>query len=593
MLPGLNAMGFLVSRSNRLFHSRRYSAWRTYACSPFITRSRTVFTLRVWTALAVLLVPLTLASQNPPHTPPIHVTTHLVQFGVIVRDSNGPVKNLTKDDFVVLDRGKSQPINVFSAESVGPVKATGSAQQPSQPLPQNTFSDLPQYETSKPRSVTIVLLDNLNTLSGSAPQPYETTPFWLEDHALANAKQHLLEFLTQLDPNDRLAIYGLTDTVHVLCDFTCNRAQLLAVVSKYDPTSKTQRETVESGTFKLPNASAEFNQAIDEDSLRLAAQNNQARADTTMSALAAIASHVADIPGRKNLLWLTANLPFSGQAIARILARANIAAYPVDARGLLPRLPSVSTEVDAVKAAESSEVRSALGIDVNPVQTDNPIGVDTMQKMADDTGGRAFVNTNDLTGAIREAVEDSSVTYTLGFYIDQSSLDGKFHELKVQVKRPGLTVRYPKGYFALKDTPATDDERHNSVLVALKSPLDSSAIPLQIKVDRMTEPSPNSLSLQGSIAIQDLHLEQSGEIRTGALDFMVIEQDQTGKVLRELTNHINLHFTEPQYAAVLQSGINFRKSVQPLAGTTTLRVLVQDPATAAIGSLIIPISQLK
>ena len=160
--------------------------------------------------------------------------------------------------------------------------------------------------------------------------PYETTPFWLEDHALASAKQRLIEFLTRADPRDRIAIYGLTQSLHVLCDFTCNREQLLAVVSKYDVTSHTRRNTAEPGNFHTPVPGVEFNEHLDEDSQGLAALNNQERAQTTMAALSAIAAHVSDIPGRKNLLWLTANLPFSGHVIARILSRANIAAYPVE-----------------------------------------------------------------------------------------------------------------------------------------------------------------------------------------------------------------------------------------------------------------------
>jgi hypothetical protein len=213
--------------------------------------------------------------------------------------------------------------------------------------------------------------------------------------------------------------------------------------------------------------------------------------------------------------------------------------------------------------------------------------------MAEDTGGNAFVNTNDLTGAIRKAVEDSAVMYTLGFYLDPSSVDGTFHELKVQVRRSGLNVRYPKGYFALKDSPPTPDERRNSLLTVIKSPLDSSAIPLEVKVDRVNQPTANSLSLSGSIGIHDLQLMQSGDIHVGALDITVIEQDQTGKVLHESSNRIILRFTEKQYPAFLKSGITFRKSVQPQAGVIMLRVLVQDPSTGAIGSLIIPFSQLK
>lgn len=532
---------------------------------------------------ALGLAAITVSAQNVPLAPTISMSTRLVQVGVIVRNKDGPVANLTKDDFVVLDRGKAQNISVFSVES-----SEGPA-QPTQPLPQNTFSDLPQYETSKPRSVTIVLLDNLNTLSGSTPQPYENTPFWLEDHALAVAKQRLTDFLKQMDPSDRIAMYGLTDSVHVLCDFTCNRAQLLAVLGKYDVTSKTQRETVESGEFHLPNQEhPEFNNQIDTDVQRLAALNNQARAQATMAALIAIAAHVADIPGRKNLLWLTANLPFSGQEIARILSRANIAAYPVDARGLLSR-ESLASWNDVMDADDY-----ALGkLGAPAAQSSQPIGIDTMEEMADETGGRAFVNTNDLTGAIRRVVEDSAVTYTLGFYLEPKSLDGKFHELKVQVKPSGLNVRYPKGYFAFKDAPATQSERHNSFLAAIKSPLDSSAIALEVKADRVNQQTPNSLSLFGSVGIRNLNLAQSGKIHVGELDVTVLEQDQTGKVLRESTNRITLRFSAEQYPAVLKSGITFRKSVQPQAGTTTLRVLVQDPITAAIGSLIIPLSEIN
>jgi hypothetical protein len=161
------------------------------------------------------------------------------------------------------------------------------------------------------------------------------------------------------------------------------------------------------------------------------------------------------------------------------------------------------------------------------------------------------------------------------------------------VHRAGLDVRYPKGYFAFKDTHATKDERRNSFITAIQSPLDFSAIPLEVKVDRVDQPTPNSIGLSGLIGIHDLQLVQSGEIHTGALDISVIEQDETGKVLRQSNNRINLRFSEKQYPTVLRTGITFRKSVRPQAGATTLRVLVQDTATAAIGSLVIPLSQVR
>jgi VWFA-related protein len=548
----------------------------------YLARGIVLIVVRISTALALALVAIAAFAQSPPQTPPIHVSTHLVQIGVIVRDHNGAVGNLAKEDFAVLDRGKPQVISVFTEES-----ATSTLQPaPSLPLPPNTFSDLPQVNGPAIRSITIVLLDNLNTLSGNGHEGYETSPYWMEDLALVNAKAHLIEFIRTLDPKDRVAIYGLSDTLHVLSDFTGDRDRLLAILKNYDATSKTNREAVEPGAYHTPVPGKEFNADMDAQALESAAIINERRASATISALESIASHVANIPGRKNLVWLTANLPFSGTTLARILGPAQIAAYPVDGRALLTRKsPESQWEIN-------DQLSGVLGLGM-PAQSSAPIGIDTMQKLADETGGRAFVNTNDLTGAIRDAVEDSAVTYTLGFYIDSNSLDGKFHELKVQLHRPGLNVRYPKGYFALKDTSATQDERHNNFLIAIKSPLDSSAIPLEVKVDRVNQPTPNSIALSGSIGIHDLQLVQSGEIRTGALDVTVIEQDETGKVLLESTNRINLRFTQKQYPAVLETGITFRKSVLLQAGATTLRVLVQNPATAAIGSLIIPLSQIK
>jgi hypothetical protein len=168
---------------------------------------------------ALVLAPFLAGGQQQYANPPVlRAATHLVHINVIATDKSGhPVTDLTRNDFVIKDRGQMQKIGLFSMDAVN------TASQPHQVLPRNIFSDQPQYNGRSPNGVTIILLDHLNTLTGSAPTPYETTPFWLEDHALANAKQHLMEFVKQLQPNDRIAIYGLTDRLHVLCDFTCGR----------------------------------------------------------------------------------------------------------------------------------------------------------------------------------------------------------------------------------------------------------------------------------------------------------------------------------------------------------------------------------
>jgi len=555
-----------------------------------------VFVRRFVIALVLVLVPLVLASQNAPQTARIRVATRLVEIGVIVRDKNGPVANLTKDDFVVLDRGKPQKISIFSADA-----AAFAQQPPQQPLPQNTFSDLPQYGATAPRSVTVVLLDNLNTLYGSAAASrYETTPYWLEDLALRNAKSHLIEFIKQLQPQDRVAIYGLGHSLHVLCDFTSDREQLLAIVKNYDTRSITNREVVEPGHMHidLPGHDNPGNDVFrpggkfeNEAAGNLAGAANADRSAQTMAALQAIAAHVANIPGRKNLVWLTANLPFSGAAMAHVLSPANIAVYPVDARGLLARSPMVMSGIPGT--ADADDVSGASGhMDNMPAQSSQPIGIATMEKLADETGGQAFVNTNDITGAIRKAVEDSAVTYTLGFYINGNALDGKFHEVKVNVKRKGLTIHYPKGYFAFADTEATKNEDQFRLVSAVLSPIESSSILLKATVERVNQP-PHSLKVLCSIDAHNLRLVQSGGLRKGSVEVYIVEQDQTGKVVLQSGKTFTLQFPEKQYDALLKSGILFHEFVPPHAGVTTLRVLVEDPSTTELGSVIIPLSQVN
>jgi VWFA-related protein len=541
--------------------------------------------------LATLLVPAT-ASPRIPQTPQIRISTRLVEIGVIVRDKNGPVGGLTKSDFTILDRGKPQPISLFFNDS-----AASAQRPPEQPLPPNTFSDLPQYGAAAPRSVTIVLLDNLNTLYGSsAPESnYEATPYWLEDLALRNAKNHLVEFIKQLQPEDHVAIYGLRHSLHVLCDFTCDRDQLLTILQKYDTSSITNRAVVEPGHKTSPSSVA--NPFENESSLLLAGEANEDRAAETMAALQQIAAHVANIPGRKNLVWLTANLPFSGAAMAHVLSPADIAVYPVDARGLLARSVTMELMGTADQDEESNGGMSRFDAHYNGnysgmAQSSHPIGIDTMEQLADDSGGQAFVNTNDITGAIRSAVEDSAVTYTLGFYINRGALDGKFHDIKIEVRGNGLTVRYPKGYFAFPNTAPTKNEDQLRLMAAVQSPIESSSIPVQATVERVAQP-PHWFKVVCSIDAHDLRLVQSGNLRKGAIEVYIVEQDTTGKILLQSGKTFTLQFPEDRYAPLLKSGLLFHELVQPNATATTLRILVEDPATTYVGSLIVPLSQVN
>lgn len=502
--------------------------------------------------------------------------THLVQINVIVRDKRGPITNLSKNDFALTDNGRLQEIKAFSVNvaAVAGAKRTVAA-------PVNTFSNDTKNGVAV-ESVTVILLDALNTLS-SGSEPYEESATWSESEALANAKQHLVRFVAQMQTGDLVAIYSLGHQLNVVSDFTNDREKLLAVLKSYNAVSLTRREDAEPLAVHTP-VPGPFNAAVDRERRNFAAALNRDRAEQTMRALRAIAEHLSGIPGRKNLVWFAANLPFGQTAAAMALSRAGVAIYPVDARGLLSAMPARTDDDLLSQRTRRSTVAEGQGPE--------PTGIGEMRSLAEETGGRAFVNTNDLARAIREAVDDAAVTYTLGFYPVPGSLDGKFHQLKVRVlHHDSFETRYPGKYFAARET-ATPQQRDRDVLVdALISPLELSAIHLDAHIERLGLPNSGTFEITGHIRSPDL--EHNGGTWDGTVDLSLVQQNARGDILAHSDTRYRLQLTNEMYLRSLESGLPFQLSVPMKPETTTLRVVVSNLVDGTGGSLIIPISQVR
>jgi VWFA-related protein len=495
------------------------------------------------------------ATQSPADLNTVlRTSTRLVQVNVIVHDKNAPVANLTKDDFILTDRGRPRKIDVFSVESTA-----GSAKS-ADPLPPNTFSNRQTGAGSAPPNVVIVLLDGRNTR--------------FEDQA--NAKRQLIRFLAGVDPKDRIAIYTFSNKLRVLCDFTDSPEARQKILAKFR--GSTGSDVIDAHPDPSNTGDAIIDQFVDQSNLTFANAAQSDSAAATLGAFAAIAGHVADLPGRKTLVWLTGSLPMSLAGAAKAFNRANLAVYPVDARGLVGMPGSLTAFAPSARTPPS-------------VAAFRPAGLQTMQELADRTGGRAFYNANDLSGAIRTALEDSSTTYTLGFYLDSQSLDGKFHELKVQVSRPGLSVRYKREYLAAKEAPAPADESERNLSNALESPLESSNVPLEATVGANGE----SLKISWTIDVHNLQLQQEGDVSNGAVNVFFVQKDETGKVLDMAQEAYDVHvrLKKGDYESYLRTKMTHSKVLELKKDAKTLRILVADRTNGAVGSLIVPLSKVK
>src|SRR5579884_669810 len=393
--------------------------------------------------LAAQTPPAQAPANSPPQSAPLKVTTRLVEVNVLVHDHHGnPIGDLTKDDFEITDEGKPQSISVFTLDRMSGNGTTAQGGTKSPIIPANVVTNRPNTIATGPTSVTVLLLDLYNTK--------------ITDQ-MATRKQ-IVKFLRQIRPEDRVAVYLLKGTgFSIVHDFTNNSETLLAALAKVLPGFSSQLDASEFDAANTGNDDVDT--VIDTSNTVTANFFLRVRALNTCLAFKALATHLAGVPGRKNVVWLSGGFPIAfgfgdpqdsaDQALlggrgaaadrelfadyiedaSRAMNTANVAVYPVDARGLLG-LPFV----DASKQIKVNPRTHQIPNNLMHVDQRN---MDTMNYIADLTGGKAFYNTNDIEGAIRKAIDDSQVTYTLGYYVPDENWDNKFHKIKVKVKRSG------------------------------------------------------------------------------------------------------------------------------------------------------------
>ncbi len=530
-------------------------------------------------------------TQQPATT--LRVTTRLVQVNLVVLDKKGvPVAGLTKEDFSLLDQGHNQAISIFSQE--GPSGRAPAAK----PLPPNVFTNRLDETGQAPGSVTVILFDALNTK--------------IQDQMYA--RQQIVKFLKQLQPRDRVAIYALTGKITVLHDFTQDTASLLRVLEKYRGQSSAPLDAStpdadslagDAGGSGADSAQAQqLQDFLDAANQRISDFYTINRAQATTAALEAIANHLARIPGRKNLIWVSGSFPIAIgldadslgdpareirtfgaelERAARAMNQADLAIYPVDARGLMT-LPQFSAANRGPAINPRRPVRPFAGIDQNNFAT--------MNTLAERTGGQAFYNTNDIAGSARRALSDGQLTYSLGYYPDHGKWDGKFHEIKIHVNRPGLQIRYRKGYFATPDPPSDAGERKASLDAAAVSPIDSMSLGIQAQVNPMQPADSGILEIVIWLDLHELQFSENAGRRTGDLDLLFIQRSQTSQFIGADQKHMDLNLEKEKYDALLQSGINLTRHLPLKPGATSLKIVVRDGKSGALGTVTIPLGKL-
>jgi len=514
-----------------------------------------------------LLVALAATAAFQAPDPTFRSGTRLVEAEVVVRNRNGPVTNLTKDDFTILDEGKPQRIQVFHA---GP--SVSNAQ--TVPVPPGAVSNRGSFASNAPAGYTAVLFDQLNTR------------FDLKEYE----RNALVKFLRHMDPSEHVAIYVLGSSLHVLQEFTDDPAKLIAAIQHLDSGRDLMPANVHDAMFGFETdmlghiipmggeAGAMLAHSVGESAANVAQVYAARSGLTTEEALATIARHLAGMPGRRNLVWMTENWS-TAMPVMGMLQQSDIALYPVLARSLI-FAPEFGSDF---MSADTHDVAHALtpgeGI---PGATLMPDVMDTQHKvraLAARTGGDGFGDAKDLQLAVNTAQEDSRSAYTLGYYPAEDALDGKFHSLTVKLTRKQnarLEIRYRPGYVASKQI--IDATPSITLAELFRNPLDDTGLGISGRVEPDTAPGLYTVHL-----IVDLHDVQMTRERNRSKGR--IEMALTGPELAPVTT-LDLNLTDALLADLLRNGLKLvATGIRPSGDA--IRVAMRDPATGLGGSLTI------
>ncbi|MBM3810139.1 MAG: VWA domain-containing protein [Acidimicrobiia bacterium] len=520
------------------------------------------------TRLTAIAAALALSAQQPEPELKLSVTTNLVIVNVSVQDRDGkPIAGLKATDFQILEDGKPQNIAVFEYQRLETeaAPAPALAASPATPKPDISPSS-PGQIRYKDRRLMVLYFD----FSGM-PQPDQI-----------RAQEAALRFIDhQMSASDLVSIMSFSNKLQVLQDFTENREQLRTVIAGFriGETSELAAEA----TTGNEEEGEETGAAFEADETEFSIFNT----DRKLGALETATKMLASLPEKKALVYFSSGVGKTGvenhsqlRSTINAAVRSNVAFYPVDAQGLMASAP----------AGDASQ-GSPRGTSIFTGQAQRSRGErrqnqqETLFTLAEDTGGKALLDNNDLSVGIRQAQTDIASYYILGYYSTNPAEDGKYRRLKVNLpSQPRAKLDFRSGYFApkqFKDFNSSDRERQLEEALALGDPITDMTLALEVNHFRMGKDRyfvPVAVKLPGS------QIGLAGKSDEARLDFIGQIRNAQNKVAGTVRDHIKVELKGENAAQLRSRNLQYDTGFTLPPGDYTIKFLARENASGRIGT---------
>jgi len=492
-----------------------------------------------------------------------------------VTDKDGrPIEGLTASDFALTEDGVPQTISMVAFQRVDSADAAALPPlPPPTPRPQGTVAPTvqPQIAASPTGEIRyrnrrlLVLYFDLSAM----PPPDQA-------RAYSAARTFIGEQITAQDLVAVMTFQG--GAVRVKQDFTSDRAALQEVIE-----TLIYGEKRDAGD--MPDQTTDVGTAFGQDD----AEFNILNTDRQLSALQTAATMLRNLPEEKSLVYFASGLRLNGvdnqaqlRATINAAIRANVAIYPIDARGLVAMAPLG----DATQPSPAG-LGLLTGQTAQNVMSNFQRSQDTLYSLAKDTGGKALFDNNDLSLGIVQAASAIRSYYIIGFSSSHTAQDGRFHRVKVSLTRDlDATLAYRQGYFADKTFAkftSADKERQLEDALMLENPVTDINLAMEVNYFQLNRAEyfvPVSVKIPGS----ELALARRRGAQRTLIDFIGEVKDDYGITIQNVRDKLDVKLSDHTAAELAKRPVQYETGFTLLPGKYVIKVLARDAETGRIGT---------
>ena len=544
------------------------------------------------TALMCLLAGVALtAGQTPggqpapapqgPETPTFRVQVDYVEVDAFVTDGQGRfIRDLKKEDFEVSEDGKPQTINAFTLVDI-PIERSIRPLFAAQPIEPDVRTNARPFDGR----IYIVVLDDLHVQFSHSRMVRSVMRKFIQE---------------KLGANDLMAVIHVGGKSENSQEFTNSKRLLLAAVDKF--IGKAERPaTLEAYERYLATAGSPNANAADP-----LIQKRGFDARNTLQELDAVASWFGGVRGRrKSILFVSEGIDYDIEDVfgkqdasmiidrtrdlIRAATKSNVSIFAIDPRGLSD-MGDFSIELGGLPAdGGSSGLTDQQLASLGPRGLQNELRLqhNSLRTLAEETGGFAVINTNSFENTFNRIVEENSSYYVLAYYPPNPKRDGKFHNIRVRVNRPGVTVRARRGYAnptGKAPVPAANPAGRLSAETreALDSPLPVSGLTMQVFAAPFKGTAPKASVLLGvEISGKNLRLAAGDQ-----LQLSYYAMDAKGKYQGGSTETVTLNLRPETKAIVEETGLRALSRLELPPGRYQLRVAANELSSKTVGTVL-------